>query len=365
MRLSKILLSLGVMLACCVQAMPQGNASDLTSSKGSTNVAPAVRAKPDGPIATVAGQPIYEQDLVPALGTKLLQLRNQEYQMKTRALDDVIREKLLAAEAKKRGLSPDKLLEQEVDSKVGEPSDAEVKAYYLAVKTQLNQPFDEAKPQIVKSLKQLKIQEARQEYKDSLRAKNQVVVFLKPPRVQVGYDPTRVRGNPEAPVTIVEFSDFQCPFCRQVEATVKDLVTKYNGQVKFAYRDFPLSSVHPQAETAAEASRCAQEQGKYWELHDAMFDDPSRLDELGLIQRAGKLGLDEQSFRSCLTSGKYKAQIQQDVQAGTAVGVNATPSFFINGAFLSGSQPEAEFEKVINTELASLGRPHPAGPAHP
>ena len=358
MRLSKILLTLGVLMAWSVQAIGQGNGINPANSRKSANAAKS-GASPlgssEGPIATVAGQPIYEQDLMPALGSRLLQLRNQEYQMKTKALDDVIREKVTDAEAKKQGLSTDKLLEQAVDSKVGEPTEAEVKAYYLAVKNQVNQSFDEIKPQIVKNLKTLKLQEARQEYKDSLRAKNQVVVLLKPPRVQVGYDSARVRGNPQAPVTIVEFSDFQCPYCKQAEATLKDLVAKYNGQVKFAYRDFPLA-IHAQAETAAEGSRCAEEQGKYWELHDAMFDDQSKLDQAGLVQRAGTLGLDEKSFQSCLASGKYKAQVQQDVQAGTAAGLSGTPAFFINGVFLNGAQPEAEFEKIINTELAALGK---------
>ena len=308
----------------------------------------------DGLIATVAGQPIYEQDLLPELAPKLLQLRSQEYQMKSKALEDLIGKRVIEAEGKKRGLSADKLLEQEVDTRVADPSDAEVEGYYLAIKSQLNQPFQEVKPTLQKAVKALKIQQARQDYADSLRAKIEVVVLLRPPKVEVAYDPARVRGDAQAPVIIVEFSDFQCPFCQKAQATLKDLLAKYNGQVKLAFLDFPMRTLHPQAQIAAEAARCAEEQRKFWEYHDALFADPSKLDEAGLVQTARGLGLDEQSFQSCLEAGKFKPQIEQDVQEGTKVGVAGTPTFFIDGIFVNGVRPKAEFEKIIDTELAAV-----------
>jgi protein-disulfide isomerase len=309
---------------------------------------------PDGLIAIVAGQPIYEQDLLPELAPKLLQLRSQEYQMKSKALEDLIGQRVIEAEGKKRGLSADKLLEQEVDTKVADPTDAEVEGYYLAIKSQLNQPFPEVKPTLQKAVKALKIQQARQDYADSLRAKIEVVVLLRPPKVEVGYDPARVKGDPKAPVAIVEFSDFQCPYCKKAETTMKDLLTKYNGRVKLAFRDFPLRALHPQAQVAAEAARCAGEQGKFWEYHDALYADQSKLDEPGLVEHARSLGLDEKSFQSCLKAGKFKSQIEQDVQEGSKAGVAGTPGFFINGIFVNGAQPEAEFEKIINAELAAV-----------
>ncbi len=333
--LSRMLLCLALPLACLGQG--------------------ASTAQPGDPIATVAGQSIYEQELLPALGPRLLQLRNQEYQMKSRALEDLIRQKLLEAEAKKRGLSSEKLLEEEVDSKISEPTDAEVEGYYLAQKNQLNQPFQEVKLQLQEALKLLKVQQARQDYADSLRAKAKVAVLLRPPKVEVGYDPARVKGNRKASVTIVEFSDFQCPYCKKAEATLKHLLAKYNGRVKLAYRDFPLRALHPQAQMAAEAARCAGEQGKFWEFHDALYADQSKLDEPGLAEHARSLGLDEKSFQSCLEAGKFKAQIEQDVQEGSKAGVAGTPSFFINGTFVNGAQPEAEFEKIIDAELTILG----------
>jgi len=313
-------------------------------------------ASSDGLIATVGGQPIYEQDLLPELAPKLLQLRTQEYQMKSTALEELIGQRLLEAEAKKRGLSTENLLEQEVESKVADPSDAEVEGYYLAIKNQVNQPFQDVKSVLQKGVKSLHIQQARQDYVDSLRAKTEVVVLMRPPKVEVAYDPARVRGDAKAPVTIVEFSDFQCPFCQKAQVTLKNLLAKYDGRVKLAFLDFPMRTLHPQAQMAAEASRCAEEQGKFWEYHDALFADQSKLDEAGLVQTARGLGLDEKSFQSCLNAGKFKSQIEQDLQEGNKVGAAGTPAFFIDGIYVNGVRPEAEFEKIIDTELAAAVR---------
>src|SRR5262249_34394867 len=147
---------------------------------------------------------------------------------------------------------------------------------------------------------------------------------------------------------IVEFADFQCPFCSRVQPILKDVLAKYKSKVKLAYLDFPLAPIHPQAELAAEASRCALVQGKYWEMHDAMYADQSKLDETALLKTAAVLGMDGNSFASCVRSGKYKELVQQDFQAGSEAGVNATPSFFINGEFLGGAQSEADFAQNID-----------------
>jgi len=130
--------------------------------------------------------------------------------------------------------------------------------------------------------------------------------------------------------------------------------------VRLAYRDFPLHEIHGQAENAAEASRCAGEQGKYWEYHDALFADQSKLDDASLAERARKLNLDDKAFQSCLASGKFKDKIEADRQDGSKVGVSGTPSFFINGTFVNGAQPLADFEKIIDAELASSVREHTA-----
>ena len=165
-----------------------------------------------------------------------------------------------------------------------------------------------------------------------------------------------VRGVGTARVTLVEFSDFQCPFCQKVDLTVKQLLRKYDGRVKVAYRDFPLLEIHPHAAMAAEASRCAGEQGKFWEYHDALFENQSKLDEGSLAERAVSLELNEKLFHDCLANRKFKDQVEADLQEGRKVGIAGTPSFFINGIFLNGSQALTEFEKIIDAQLAMSGQ---------
>jgi len=314
------------------------------------------QAGPGDPVATVAGQPIYERDLMSVAGPSLLDLRKQEYKLKSEVLNQSIRKKLIEAEAKKKGLTAEELLKQEVDSKIAEPSDDEAKGYYLGAKSGTTLSFDEVKSQVKQLLKNAEIQQAREKYADSLQDKFAVSILLQPPVVHVTDDPSRVKGDPDAPVTIVEFSDFQCPFCNRIEPALKDVLTQYQGKVKLSYRDFPLSQIHPNAKIAAEASRCALDQGKYWEMHDAMFADQSKLDEAGLIKTAAGLGVDQKAFGSCLKSGKYEEVVQEDFRAGSEAGVNGTPTFFIYGEFVSGVQSDADFARIIDRQLAALGK---------
>ena len=333
--LSNLSLCLALVPACFGQAAPDSNSSD--------------------PVATVAGQPVSEQELLDALGPqKVTQMRKQEYETKSAALDSLIRLKLVQAEAKKRGISPEELIKQEVESKVADPTNGEVEAFFLG-RNQEGVQFEDVKVQFRDALKQLKLLKARRAYADTLRTNTDVAVMLRPPTVDVPYDPARVKGNPDAPVTIVEFSDFQCPFCKAAECTLKEVLTKYSGRVKLAYLDFPLREIHAKAQSAAEAARCAGEQGKFWEYHDALYADQSKLEGPDLVTSAVALNMDEKSFRSCLESGKFKDKIEADREQGTKVGVAGTPGFFINGVFLSGAQPQADFEKIIDNQLALLG----------
>ncbi len=313
-------------------------------------------SKSSQPLAIVGGQQITEDDLAPLVAGQLRPLRDQEYQIKKKALENLVNQRLLEAEAKKKDLSTDKFLEQEVDSKVAEPTDAEISAVYAVQKDQINRPFEEVKPQLQQNLKRARIQQARQDYYLKLREQAKVSVLLGPPRMEVGFDPARVRGNPKAKVMIVEFSDFQCPYCSQVTGTLKNVLAKHEGVVALAFRDMPVTQIHPQALMAAEAARCAGEQGKFWEYHDLLFGDQNRLDKNGLLEKAKTLKLDEKQFDSCLTSEKYKAQIQQDSQEGMRAGVSGTPGFFINGIFFSGAQPESVFEKAIQEQLAATSK---------
>ena len=304
----------------------------------------------------IDGQAINDDDLLPYVQAQLRPLREQEYQIKKKALDNLINQRLLEAAAKKKDLSTEKLLEQEVDSKVAEPTEAELNTIYTMQKDQINRPFEEVKVQLQQNLKRAKIQQGRQDYYMGLREQAKVSVLLGPPRAEVGIDPARVRGNPKARVMIVEFTDFQCPYCGEAEATLKSVLAKHEGVVALAFRDLPLTQIHPQAMMAAEAARCAGEQGKFWEYHDLLFANQNKLDRPGLLEKAHTLNLDEKQFDSCLSSEKYKAQIQQDSQEGMRNGVSGTPGFFINGIFMSGAQPEMVFEKSIQEQLSASSK---------
>jgi protein-disulfide isomerase len=304
-------------------------------------------------LALVGGQPISDEDLLPFVQSQIFQLRLQEYEIRSKALDSLINQKLLEAEAKKKGMASEKLLEQQVDSKIADPSDAELQALYIVQKAQLGKSFDEIKPQLRQLLKQAKLQQARQDYYKTLREQAGVSILLKKPMVEVAYDPARVRGDPKASIIILEFSDFQCPYCQSVEPTLKSLLAKYDGRVGLSYRDFPLRDIHSQAQIAAEAGRCAGEQGKFWEFHDLLFAHQNKLNQEDLFEEAHSLNLNEKQFAACFSSGKYKAQIEEDLQLGLRSGLNGTPGFIINGTLLTGNLPQESFEKIIEAELSA------------
>jgi protein-disulfide isomerase len=281
--------------------------------------------------------------------------------VKTQALDGLIDQKLLDAEAARREISVGELLRQEVDSKTPQPTDPEVEAFYQGQKDRINQPLEQVKDQLQQMLLQNRAQQVRQNFLKTLRDQADVSILLAPPRIEVDMDPNRLRGNPNAPVTIVEFSDFQCPYCQRAYPIIQAVLAKYAKQVKISYRDFPLRGMHPQAQLAAQASRCAGEQGKFWEYHDELFSKPNQLSQEQLTQHATAIGLDGEQFQACLVSGRFDGSIEQDLQDGMQAGVSGTPAFFINGILVSGAQPASVFEKTIDSELAAHG--HTAAPA--
>jgi protein-disulfide isomerase len=306
------------------------------------------------PVASVGGQLILEDELAPLVEGQLRQLQYQEYQARRKALDDLINQKLVAAQAQEKALSSEEFLRREIDDKVPEPNEAAVEALYFSQRNLSNVPFELVKKQLVADLKQRNAQLARQDYIHHLRQSADVAVMLRPPRVQVSYDPARMLGNPDAPVTIVEFADFQCPYCRKATPTMRDVLNKYKGQVRLAFRDFPLRELHPDAQRAAEAARCATAQGKFWAYHDVLFSGPAKLSKQDLHEHAVTLNLDMTLFDACMQDGRFKARIEEDLKAGMQAGVSGTPGFFVNGIFLNGWQPLSSFESIIDEELLSL-----------
>jgi protein-disulfide isomerase len=202
---------------------------------------------------------------------------------------------------------------------------------------------------LVQGLTQDKRREAVESIVEELKQKAGVRVLLRAPRVEVAADGPS-KGPATAKVTIVEFSDFQCPYCSRGRTVIDEVVKKYGDKVRVVFRDFPLG-FHDKAQKAAEAGHCAQDQGKFWQMHDWMFDNQDKLDVDALKAGARGLGLDGAKFDQCLTSGQHEAQVKRHMRDGQKVGVNGTPAFFVNGVMLSGAQPFEKFKHEIDRAL--------------
>ena len=299
-------------------------------------------------LAVVDGQVITEEDL--DIGGELMALEQQRYKITSRALENAIAERLLKAEAARRDISLALLLESEIDSKVAEPSDGEVEAFYEKRKQRIRGSLEEVRSKLVGALRAIKSNQLREEFVGRLREKSEVEIHLEPLRVAVELEGAPLRGPADAPVTIVEFSDFQCPFCKRVQPVIQHLRKRYAREVSWRFKDLPLNSIHATAQQAAEAARCAGEQGKFWEYHDALFSVDQITSEIheGL---AGSLGLASEPFLECLKSGKYREAVQADSKKAEGLGIGSTPTFVINGIILSGAQPLEEFARIIDSEL--------------
>lgn len=172
-------------------------------------------------------------------------------------------------------------------------------------------------------------------------------------RYDIPFEGFPSQGPMDAPIVIVEFSDFQCPFCKRFQdETAAQLLSAYPDQIRFVYRHLPLTSIHPEALPSAEASMCASEQNAFWEYHDKIFENQDKLGRELYMQIASDLDLDKSSFEECLDSGTYKDSIQQDMDFALNLGVQSTPTFFINGLAIVGAQPLEAFKMIIDLELA-------------
>jgi protein-disulfide isomerase len=309
------------------------------------------------PLAEVNGELITASDLARSLGARLTQLEEQIYNLKRQELDAIIAQRLVAQEAKKRGISVAALVDAEVTSKVTLVTEGEIDSFYQANKAGLRGDEATVRQQIRTFLQQQKLTAQRDLFVKNLRARAQVVDHLPPPpltRVEVSIQGAPVRGPIDAPVTVVEFSDFECPFCKQAHTTLIRVMERYKGKIKHVYRDLPLEKIHAQAIGAAVAARCANEQGKFWEYHDVLFTHAPKLSTDDLKQYAAEIGLDVAKFSTCISSGKHKAAVQKDAEEGLALGITGTPAFFINGRPLGGAQSLETFIRVIDDELARI-----------
>jgi protein-disulfide isomerase len=308
-------------------------------------------------VATVAGESISRDDVEKRVRPQLIELENNRYEVLEQGLNEAIAEKLLEKEAKSRSVSIDDLRKTEVEAKVPQPTDDDIQKLYDQNKAQLGgQTLEELKPKIQQYLVGQAAATREGAYIEELKKKYATTVTLAPPKIEVGDGGRESRGgSTTAPVTIIAFSDYECPYCKRAESVVAQVMQTYGNDVRYVHRDFPLP-FHAHATEAAQAARCAGDQKKFWEYHDKIFAAADLTTE-ALKQTATDLSLDRTKFDECLSSGKYKAQIEADIAAGSEVGVNGTPAFFINGRMLSGAQPFEKFKEIIDGEIARKKTP--------
>lgn len=324
----------------------------------STAAQPIRQQMSDDVVATVAGSRITLGEVdaralsVPAANFGNLPLAQALYEARRAVLDEMIGNRLIDADAKARGIERDVVVQQEITAKVTQPGDGDVAEWYRNNQQRVQGASLE---QVAAPIRSLLVQErtsaARRTYVDRLKASTAVAVTLDPPRVTVSDDGRPSKGPAGAPVQIIEFSDFECPFCFRVNPTVDQVLSTYGDRVRLVYRHLPLPN-HPNARPAAEASACANEQGRFWEYHDRLFANQSRLAAADLKQHAADLGLDAAKFNSCVDSRRFQKDVDADLDAAQLLGVSGTPHFFINGRALSGAQPLESFKAIIDEELA-------------
>ena len=322
----------------------EGSGSDVLATIGSEKV---TRSE----IAKEAEEGLYQAEM-----QKLQCESNYKrtvHQVMETTLQSFVRDRLVDQEAKARGVSREELIQAEVDGKLGEVTDEAVDNFYNENQAQIRQPKENVAPQIRQHLARQQRETAYGAFIEGLEAKEQVEYKLGPYRIEVSTEGAS-KGPKSAPVTLVEFSDFQCPYCSRVVPTLKQVEEKYGDQVRVVFRHFPLN-FHKEAQKASEASLCADDQGKFWEMHDLLFEEQRSLQVADLKEKAERLELDTEKFNSCLDSNKYYEQVQEDIREGVRAGVSGTPAMFVNGRFLSGAQPFEALAAVIDEELERAG----------
>lgn len=305
------------------------------------------------------GERVIRQSEVDAKAAEdIAKLQTQLYDLRVDTAERIAVEALVTEAAKRDGKSEDEWLAAKLAEGAKAPDEADMRRLFEQVKGRLPEgtDYEEVRPQLVQALdRELKAKRAQEVFDELKTAAKYTVVLPAPPHAHQQVEAVGpALGDASAPVTIVEFADFQCPYCSRAAATVHRVLAAYPGKVRLVFRHLPLS-FHPLAPRAAEAAACADEQGRFWEMHDALFDS-SELEPDALKAHATALGLDSARFDECLDSGRTAAVVKRDVDAAHALGISGTPAFFINGRALSGAQPEEAFRKLIDEELAEAAR---------
>jgi protein-disulfide isomerase len=309
------------------------------------------------PLVEIDGHALPDEEVERSVALQVYQLEARVHALRRRAVNDAITRHLLAREAQRQGVSVEALVAREIDAKVVPPTAEEVQqavAVRIRTKPAQGEALEHLRASVEAAMRAERRSAQHERYVSGLRAAATIVVRLPEEPVLRMAIPTAGEpslGPADAPVTLIEFSDFQCPFCRAVQPTLAALRERYGDRLRIVHRDFP-SERHRAARRAAEAARCAGEQNAYWPYHDALYGTALVGGDVELGAIAAKLSLDAAAFTACLNSRRHATVVQQGVLDGKAAGVTGTPTFFVNGRPLVGAVPIEEFRAVIDRELA-------------
>ncbi len=306
-------------------------------------------------MATLDDISITSEEVDVAARGPMMKIMSEMYDIKRNALEEIIDNKLLERDAKQKAITVEKLKLQ-IQNKAPVPTSSEARSIYEMQKQRYQgKTFEEVEKQLMAQLTQQKRQMALYEHINVLRGQAKIKINLERPKIEVSVDDDPSQGEKNAPITLIEFSEFQCPYCKKTRPTLDKLMSTYAGKIHYVFRDFPLG-FHDQAKMVANAANCANEQGKYWEYSKRLWDMQGQgkftIEKIKAL--AVELKLDAGKFNSCADSDKYFAEIEKDTKDGAAAGVSGTPAYFINGKFLSGAQPYENFQQIIEEELAAI-----------
>lgn len=292
--------------------------------------------------ATVNGQDITSADIEDSLRPLVYAVQEQVYDLIKRDVDLKVNDMLLNQEAQKRGVTARALLETEVTAKLAAVTDADAQKFFDENKERINGDFAKMRPQIIEYLREQNQRKAMSEFAERLRAASQVQTAIPPPELpvyKIATDDQPSKGSEKALVTLVVFTDFECPTCGPKHAALERVVSEYGDRVRLVVRDFPLFQ-HNNAQKAAEAAEAAREQGKYWEYVAILFQNSSALQPDKLKEYATRAGLDRAKFDEALDSGRFAEKVQRDVNDGQKLGISGTPAVFANGTPVKDSSYE-------------------------
>jgi len=351
-------LLLGLALSAAIGGCgDQKSAAAAPSAKQPSALTPAAAGALPDPLATIGDEKITLADVRDRMGNELdqldIQYRRARDKMISTALDSIVRQRLIAAEMKKTGKSVDQLIAAAGDST---PSEIEIAAWYADNQARVGgRTLDQLRPQIAALLVKERRTQASTRLEKRLMEEQRVKIVFEPFRLTFANEGAPTLGKKDSPVTLVEFSDFQCPYCQASAPTLKLVAQKFGDKVQIIYRQYPIPSLHPFAFKAAEASLCANDQGKFWQMHDAMFADQKKLTVSDLKATARTLGMDGKKFDACLDAGRHVEQVQNDQREGERIGVTGTPAMYINGRYVEGgSVPFSTLETLIEKELLRI-----------